>query len=233
VEPFAGVAGVLLNKDRSYIEILNDKNNDLVNLLTVLRDRPGEFTDWVEQTPYSRDLHAEYRDRIYGDSDRPDDPVEWAGMVYYLQFSSFGGKIDDAFMVPSYTESQDRWKPRSKYYKDHHSDLPTLSDRLQGVCLENMDYTAMFDRYDSPSTLFYCDPPYVETGDYYTHDVDHGEFAETLKGAVGKWVVSYDTIPDELSDYLSASKDVVHSISGEANPSASERLLANFSPDDV
>jgi len=230
VEPFAGVAGVLLNKDRSHIEIVNDKNGDLVNLLTVLRDHRDGLAEWVEHSPYSRELHAEYREAIYGDGKKPDDPVEWAGMVYYLQYSSFGGKIDDAFMVPNYNDNDGNWRRRSKPYVDHTTDIPALSARLQGVVIEQLDYSDVFDRYDSPSTLFYCDPPYVEKGGYYPHGVDHAEFAELLKGTVGDWVVSYDTVPDELSEYLEASKDSVHSIDGASQSRTAENLLMNFDP---
>ena len=38
--------------------------------------------------------------------------------------------------------------------------LPQIVQRLQRVQIENAPATEVVRRYDSPETLFYCDPPY-------------------------------------------------------------------------
>ena len=35
---------------------------------------------------------------------------------------------------------------------------------MRGVTIECLDYQECIRRYDSPGTLFYCDPPYLDAG---------------------------------------------------------------------
>jgi DNA adenine methylase len=52
-------------------------------------------------------------------------------------------------------------------------------------------------RYDSPETLFYCDPPYVGLP-YYRHnlkDSDHRDLAGMLAKLRGTFVLSYNDHP--------------------------------------
>ena len=65
--------------------------------------------------------------------------------------------------------------------------LPEIVQRLQRVQIENAPATEVIRRYDSPDTLFYCDPPYPhETrGDRKAYgfemtDRDHEELADLL-----------------------------------------------------
>jgi DNA adenine methylase len=85
--------------------------------------------------------------------------------------------------------------------------LPTIADRLLRVQIENRPAIEVIELYDSPNTLFYCDPPYVhETrGDnkaygYEMDDNAHRKLAKCLNSVAGKVAVSgYDCpLMDEL-----------------------------------
>jgi DNA adenine methylase len=58
-----------------------------------------------------------------------------------------------------------------------------------------MDFQDVVEKYDSPTTYFYMDPPYWKTENYYSnHDFDrndHERLANTLKGIQGKFSLSY------------------------------------------
>ena len=78
--------------------------------------------------------------------------------------------------------------------------LPQIAERLLRVQIENRPAADVIRLYDSPATLFYCDPPYVhETrGDarayrYELTDDQHAALASVLNTVRGKVAISnYD-----------------------------------------
>lgn len=70
--------------------------------------------------------------------------------------------------------------------------LPDIAERLLRVQIENRPAIEVIQLYDSPSTLFYCDPPYLhETrGDtnaysYEMTNTEHTQLAEALNSVKG------------------------------------------------
>lgn len=81
------------------------------------------------------------------------------------------------------------------------------SRRLADTVVENKDFEALIRQYDRDHAFFYCDPPYYETEGYYAVvfcKEDHVRLRDTLAGAQGKWMVSYndcDYIRDLYQDF--------------------------------
>ncbi len=84
-EPYGGAASVLLRKPRSYAEVYNDLDSDVVNLFRILRD-PGsaeELGRLVALTPYSR--------QEFDDSYEPcSAPLEQARRLLFRSAAGFG-----------------------------------------------------------------------------------------------------------------------------------------------
>lgn len=55
VEPFGGGGSVLLRKPRSYAEVYNDLDGEIVNLFLIARDHGQELQQKLELTPFARD----------------------------------------------------------------------------------------------------------------------------------------------------------------------------------
>ena len=83
VEPFGGGASVLLQKPRSYAEVYNDLDGEVVNLFTVAREHGEELARSLELTPFAR---AEF-DQSY---EPGSEPIEQARRTVVRSFMGFG-----------------------------------------------------------------------------------------------------------------------------------------------
>lgn len=230
VEVFGGSAAVLANKEPSNSEVLNDRDGDIVQFFEVLRDRADELVAWLEDTPHSRELHERYGEAFY-DGSRPDDPVERAGRFWYLRETSFGGKYRT---LSGYNGSRKRNVARRT--RNKRDRLQAFSERFDHVQIENLDFAELMERYDSPETLFYCDPPYVAEGDvlYSGADFDHGRFVSELAALEGDWIVSYTDLPDGLEEHavvVDEREQRYRIAQGDGwEKTNTERLVMNFDP---
>ncbi len=119
-------------------------------------------------------------------------------------------------------------------------DLPEIAERLLRVQIENRPALNVIRLYDSPDTLFYCDPPYVHLtrGDnssygYEMTDDDHRDLAKVLNSIQGRVAISnYQCeLMDELypeSKWIKtvAAEKTIHSTKGKRV----ERLWTNYDP---
>jgi len=208
-ESYGGGASVLLRKPRSYAEIYNDLDGEVVNLFRVLRNpaQAREMLRLLRLTPYARE---EYEESWITDGD----PVEQARRTLvrsWMSFSTSGatGQWRSGFRaVGNYA--------RSVTPADDFAALPAALEaivaRLQGVVIEQRPALDVLRHYDDEHTLHYVDPPYVFTsrgvrwpGRAYRHEMsddDHRELAACLHSLRGAVVLS--GYPSALYDELYA-----------------------------
>jgi len=89
--------------------------------------------------------------------------------------------------------------------------LQKVHARLKGVLIENLDWTRCIEDFDSPETVFYVDPPYIDTPKIYDHTLsksDHQRLLNMLFDCQGFVAVSgypnevYDSMPwDDRIEY--------------------------------
>lgn len=156
VEPYGGGASILLAKERSTVEVYNDMHSDLVNFFRVLRDDFPAFERLAVTSPYSREeLNACYwalkKKGIHQGTD-----LHRARAFYVLARQSFAGRIGQK---PNISISKVR--NAAMTWALAVDNLFPVHERLMGVIIENDTAIKVMDRYDSPDTMFYLDPPYV------------------------------------------------------------------------
>lgn len=190
-EPFAGAASVLLRKERSYSEVINDINDDLFNLFLVMRDRPKEIIEAIRMTPFSR------REFEIAYSQHPD-PIEKARRFMVRSFQGFGSVGAAGMEATGWRSNSHRsGTTPAKDWSNLPEAMNFTVERLRGVIIENRDWQSVVKQHDSDKTLFYFDPPYLsETRTrygVYSHelkDSDHVELLERIKTIKGMVIIS-------------------------------------------
>lgn len=184
VEPFGGAAGVLLQKEPAYFEVYNDLDSNVVTFFRVLRKRENDLIRAIEYTPWSRDeLKLAY--------ELASDELEIARRFYIRCWQSFG----HLYGGWRYQHSDNGYSIIEQWNDTKY--LHQIADRLKKVQIENDEALKIIDRYDTPRTLFYIDPPYVHDARYrkngYLHEMtneQHCHLATKLNGVEGMAIIS-------------------------------------------
>jgi DNA adenine methylase len=78
--------------------------------------------------------------------------------------------------------------------------LEAVHERLAGVVIERLPWSAFLARYDRPGTLFYLDPPYFDCeGDYGEGMFERADFermADQLAHLKGRFILSLNDHPE-------------------------------------
>lgn len=193
VDLFGGGASVTTGKPPSFSEVFNDIDSELINFLLQLRRDPVRLANELDSLPYARELYNNWKRE-----EMPTDKFEAAIRWFYLNRSGVvcGNKYKSGW----------RHGGTVNPAKDYHTSVAMLQEfatRFRNVQIENRDFREIIRTYDSPDTLFYCDPPYIGNERRYkggfTRD-DHIALADRLESIQGRAIVSY--YEDALVDHL-------------------------------
>jgi DNA adenine methylase len=124
-----------------------------------------------------------------------------AKYVYVLTQVFSGSKPETS----SYTDYKGKYRCKVLIFMDklRHPEYRAHLEKIAFV--ESMDFQEVVEKYDSPTTYFYMDPPYFSTENYYSNHIfsreTHERLANTLKKIKGKFSLSYYDFP-QLSKWF-------------------------------
>lgn len=183
VELFGGAASVLLKKDRSYAEVYNELDGEVVNLFRVYRDNGQELKRVLELTPFARDeFELSY---LHADTD-----LEQARRTVIRSFMGFGSGIQSWQRTGFRANSNRSGTTPAQDWRNFPDAMDAIIDRLRGVVIENRNAVEVMIQHDTPQTLHYLDPPYVKDTRYkgnktkvYKHEIEDSDHEELLSVA--------------------------------------------------
>lgn len=188
-EPFCGGASIFFARPRAVSNWLNDLDPDVINCLTMIRDR---VEDLIAALPavVTRALHQTFK------TQRPTDRLARAVRWFYLNRTSYSGIVTPQGCYFSYSP---RHSMRPENWPAH---LRRCSAKLRGVRLTTLDFDEVIDSVPS-GTLLFVDPPYFAARQetLYARPFvpdDHDRLARVLHRNRRRirFLLSYDNVPE-------------------------------------
>lgn len=160
-EVYGGAGYVLIRKSRSYAEVYNDMDGDVINLFRVIQDekKSGKLINKLKSTPFARDEYA-----LALESDTAINEVEKARRLIIRSFMGFGSNASNSAVKSGFRANSNRSGSTPAHDWNNYPDaLPAIVDRFKGVIIENRPAVQILKQHDSLNTLHYVDPPYVHS----------------------------------------------------------------------
>lgn len=199
-EPFFGGGAVFFAKPKSYLEVINDKNDRLITFYRMAQNHFEELHDIVKHTLCSESEYKRARAIYSGEFEASDIEIAWS--VWVVINMSFNGSPKGGWKwcngsAGSHTGVMMRHK-RESFNSD-------LTRRLQDVQISCREALKVIKCRDSTDTFFYLDPPYpgCDQKHYSGYGFEHlEELLMLLQDIKGKFILSnYNS--ELLDSYIS------------------------------
>lgn len=250
-EPFCGSMAVLLAKQPSRMETVNDLHGDLINMARCIRDPilgPKLYRQARRIIASDAELKSFDAPIRYDSPQAPETINADRALAFFV--SSWMGRNGEVGLAKA-ERGRDlsvRWGAGggdcSTRYHAAVSSIPAWRRRLRDVLILNRDGFDILEKInDKSDAAIYCDPPYIIKSDQYLHDFgngfmgedDHSRLAKVLaKFRRARVVVSYYEHP-RLAELYPAWRKIdlirnrnLSSVSGaDGSKKAPEILLIN------
>lgn len=190
LEAFAGSAAVLLNKQKSRIETINDLDNEVVNFFDCLKKNPEKLAYMAAMTPYSREIY----NRAF--SKESEEPYEKA--LHFLVRCCQGQNAESVTKAGWRRDRSGRENSYNvKYWNNLPENIELVARRLKEVQIENYNALKLIKSFNEKNVLIYADPPYLQSTrkkkknySYEMNEMDHEELLDDLLNHKGPAIIS-------------------------------------------
>lgn len=224
-EVFVGMGGVFFRRDRRpTAEVINDWSEDVSTFFRVLQRHYQPFMDMLRWQVTTR---AGFEKLAALPPDSLTD-LERSARFLYLQRLAFGGVVARR----NFGVALDR--PARFDVTKLGPMIEAAHERLAGVVIERLDWSAFISRYDRAGTLFYLDPPYHGCeGDYgagmFGRD-SFGRMADQLRQIRGRFILSLNDTPEVRAIFAGFDIEgvgVKYTVAAKSAQEAREVIISN------
>jgi len=208
VETFGGMFWCYFNMDLSQFRnlkrvVYNDFNPLNYNLFKCVQN-PSELQRALDTIPVQqvgvantdviyRTRFQEFQNEIFSSGFTINYPDYYVAAKYaYVLTQVFSGSKPE---TSSFIDLKGKYRSKYLSFRDKLSKPDWVEHFNRITHVENLDFQQVIEKYDSPSTYIYLDPPYWKTENYYSnHDFDrndHERLAQVLNRVQSKFSLSY------------------------------------------
>lgn len=228
LEPYFGSGAVFFSKTPSPIEIVNDRDGEVVNFFRMVRDTPLELARRLELTPYAREIFDDaWADRGTDPMDRVVRFAIRSRMGFgYKCHTKTGFKIDLCGREAGYAVREWKTMPEG---------VMACTERLRDAFIENRPALELIRKCNDRKAVIYADPPYLmdtRGGRQYNHEMtklDHEELIHELLRSRASVILS--GYPSKLyDDALRGWHRIERDSRSQNRERRTEVLWCNFEP---
>ncbi len=189
-EPFVGGGSVFFTKPKSKFNTLNDADKELITTYQVMSDEKKRLIllDMLEKEVATKER---WREMV---NYQPDNDIEIAYKYYYLNRTSFSGKLSS----PGWGYRDKRSLPPERW----HERIIPCGEKLQNVDIISGDFAQIIEQPSrGKQTLLFVDPPYFSPPKkkHYRNGFnyeDHLRLVDILKNTKHNFFLTYDDLPE-------------------------------------
>ncbi|VBB45201.1 Methyltransferase [uncultured Paludibacter sp.] len=187
-EPYFGGGAVFFRKEPSWLEVINDKNDNLINFYKEVQTNFEQLKILVDNSLCSESDFFQAKEIYYGRTES--DSIKKAWAIWYILNLSFSGSVYGSWKK----DNGSNGSHVGIYFQNKRESFRIgLKHRLQRVQISCRDAIDVIQGRDSKETFFYLDPPYP--GQYQQHysGFTHKnlyELLQVLSNIKGKFILS-------------------------------------------
>ena len=177
VEPFAGSAAVLFEKEPAEVEVINDADLEIAKAYRIIKRLGKNELAGLRKRAWVGD-EATFKGLF---DTNPKSDVDWLYKFLYVTHFSYGKMRGKSF------------SPASKGVEAKTIDrIEKFGPRLKKVRVFGGDYRPVVKKFDGKDTAMFLDPPYpgynVDVGE---SEFNEREFVDVLTALKGKFLITY------------------------------------------
>ena len=221
-EVFIGGGSIYFRKPLVDVNVINDKDKDIIDIYRDMRDVGME----TKKMTFKGSRHA--FDKLKDQKKFKSKRERLFRNIYLSKFSYSGNRQS------YWGEQESERKKGQKHGEVIKRNAERLIAKLKKTHILNMDFRNVIQRYDSPTTLFYLDPPYSQKISRWGYNVPHvspEDVYNAVKNIKGKFILSYDNSPEirkVFKSFFIKKIKTTYELSGTRQQDVTELLISNF-----